>query len=49
MLACIFATNHNTTASDHPLRWTIQGHLQEYQNNENPHKRQGGDGLYRSG
>ena len=48
MLACIFATNRNCTAADRPLRWTLQGHLQGQQNYENPHERQGGDGLIRS-
>ena len=38
MLACIFATNRNTTTSDRPSRWTIQSHLQEWQSNDNPNE-----------
>ena len=45
MLACIFAKNRDSTASDRPLRRTIQGHRYERQSHENPDKRQGGNGL----
>ena len=45
MLVCIFATNCNSTASDRPLRRTIQGHRKERQSHQNPYDWQGRNGL----
>ena len=36
MYSFILALNRNCTASDRPLRRTIQGRREEWQSNENP-------------